>query len=301
MKKRGRRKISDVERDMNAMFSWSCFDGNFESLNERQRSELAESYSVVGKQLKKEFVEFAEHEKAEERLVSATGKRSNYDKKYFVIAGGSYSCRFILPSVYKFVRKEYPDLPIKLAMSEFRKEEDYPADVDIVLRATYPGQNALNIPGTFNTDCFLQDEAHLITSRATFEKYGRDTEAVFDNVPLIFARDFSDSTFSKQIESPPYYASFKDYIRKKTRLYVDTYFIAFEFMLGGEGILQGFSSMIDKGDVTFLTMEPLTKMKRYFVYNKDFDYTEKIVEKIMNNAKNFKFPIPMMEVDNEFV
>jgi len=226
---------------------------------------------------------------AKERLFKITGKKDNLEKTHFVIAGGNYTYRFILPWILRFVRKHYDLLPIKLKLIEFTKAEDYPEDVDIVLRSAYEDDKFLKIPGTLNTDTFLEDEVHLITSKKTYSQYNENNQKVLENVPLIFARPVADAVNYERIALPAYYELFKQYIKQETRLFVDTYFVAYEFMLAGRGILHGFSSMCDKREVAFLTKEPLTTMKRYFVYNKNSEFTEDMVNKIMEN-KDKIFP-----------
>jgi len=226
---------------------------------------------------------------AKERLFKITGKKDNLEKTHFVIAGGNYTYRFILPWILRFVRKHYDLLPIKLKLIEFTEAKDYPEDVDILLYAAYENDKFLNIPNAFNTDTFLEDEVHLMTSRKTYLQYEEDSKKVLENVPLIFARLVANATNYERIALPAYYEMFKRYIKQETRLFIDTYFVAYEFMLDGRGILQGFSSMCDKREVAFLTKEPLTTMKRYFVYNKNSEFTEDMVNKIMEN-KDKIFP-----------
>jgi len=289
VKKKGRRRKIDVQAELNRKLTWSRFGGNFESMTPEEIIKYGDIYIAEGKKLKIELLESVEKWKAEERLFAITGKKDKPEKTHFVIAGGNYSCRFLMPWVVKYIRTEYYFLPIKLILIEFSKFEDYPEDVDLILYGLYEDEKFINIPNTVNTDVFLEDEVHLITSKETYAQFGNDSKIVLENVPLIFARHVADAKNFERIENPPYYKLFSKYIKKETRLFVDTYFVAYEFMLGGRGVLQGFSSMPDKRDVVFLTQEPLTTIRRYFVYNKDSEFTEGMVRKIMVN-KDKIFP-----------
>jgi len=269
--------------------SWACFDGDFSSLTEWQKILLSQKYMASGKQFTEELDEFFEKAKAEERLFNILKKHIPEDKTHFVIGGGSYTYRFILPWIFKFLVNRFPLIPFELKMIEMRGAEDYPENVDLMLTSLYDDQDFFKIPETFHTHIFLRDEVHLITSHETFAKYNHDVQSVFDNVPLIYSRFYTDSTFTKEIAPPPYYALFNRYLKQRTRLTVNIYYMAFEFMLFGRGVLQGFSSMPDKRKVVYLTENPLSLIDRYFVYNRDSDFTEEIVIALMNN-KNEIFP-----------
>jgi len=288
-RQRGRRKKIRPEREK-MQFSWQRFAGDFSGMTEEEKKTLGPLYLSAGKDILAELDKLVADVRAKTRYEKATGRKDDPEKTHFIIAGGNYTYRFILPWILKFVAKKHPFLQIKLQLLELETIKDYPSNIDILLTGAYDYGPFFNIPGTHNTEIFFEDEVHLITSKKTFKLFENNKQAVLDNVGLIFARIVADSTFTKNIASPPYYALFSQYIKAKTRLSIDAYFVAYDFMMEGKGILQGFSSLPDKREVIFLTEEPLMKMQRYFVYNTQYsEFTKSIVEDLMAN-KDKIFP-----------
>jgi hypothetical protein len=264
-----KRKESENLKALPKFMTWKCID-NFDKVSD-------EDMFLVGKMplsLRQREVLKPIFEEMRLRWTKKIKETFSPRPKHLTIAGGNYTYFFVLPKLIKWIKKEHPYLSVRLKLLETREGLDLAnQESDLVLAGLYPeaaqdkkSYHAILKAGYTHSRISYDDEAYFAASVKSVEEFG-SKENTINKHDILFGRLISASDSYNQ----------KTYLfttmpegreKEKQRIVVDLWYMGYLFMKHHAGIWHIFKSIPYDETITQLHKNPVSIVRRFFVYKK---------------------------------